>query len=133
SAPTFEGTGLAEPLAAGFLRHRLSRRVQLTAPTSFADRQTVRPGSQWSATPGLTTAFTVGIGSNRPYSAAGAVFERGPLAIRASYTSQAPGFHRLPVLSLVRTEVDRENLWLTYNVGRVVQVGMSRQHFAQDA
>lgn len=132
-APTFQATGIEEPMAAVFAQHRLSPTVRLTATTLFADQQTALPGVQWQPTPDVTTALVAGVGSGRPYAAASAVVRQGPLGVKASYAWNPDRFRRAAVATPNQTEVDRENLMITYELSPVFSVGVSRHNYVQDS
>ncbi len=132
-APSFQASSIEEPMAALFLQHRVAPTVRLTATTLFADRQTVLPGVQWQPTPDVTTGFVAGVGSGRPYAASSLVLRRGPLGLKASYAWNPDRFRRAAVATPNQTEVDRENIMITYEVSPELSVGVSRQNYVQDS
>jgi hypothetical protein len=132
-APSFQASGMGEPMGALFLQHRLAPTVRLTATTLFADQQTVLPGIQWQPTPDLTAALVGGIGSGRPYAASSVVLRQGRLGVKASYAWNPDRFRRAAVATPNQTEVDRENIMLTYEVSPEFSVGVSRQNYVQDS
>ena len=132
-APSFQPTDIERPMGALFLRHRLSPTVRLSATTLFADRQTVVPGIEWQPTPDLTTALATGIGSDRPYAASSVVMRQGNLGLKSAYVWNPNRFRRAAVPNPNQTEIDRENLALTYDLGTEFQIGASRQNFVQDS
>jgi hypothetical protein len=132
-APAFQATGIEKPMGALFLRHRLVPTVRLTAAALLADRQTVLPGVEWQPVPDLTTALVTGIGSNRPYAASSLMLRHGPLGIKAAYGWNPDRFRRAPVPTPAQTEVERENVAITYDLGEEFSVGISRQNYAQDS
>jgi outer membrane protein OmpA-like peptidoglycan-associated protein len=132
-APSFQPTDIERPMGALFLRHRLSPTVRLSATTLFADRQTVVPGIEWQPTPDITTALATGIGSDRPYAASSMVMRQGNLGLKAAYVWNPNRFRRAAVPNPNQTEIDRENLALTYDLGTEFQIGVSRQNFVQDS
>ncbi len=132
-APSFQAGSIEEPIGAVFVQHRLARTVRLTATTLFADQQTVLPGMQWQPTPDLTTALVAGIGSGRRYAASSVVLRRGALGLKASYVWNPDRFRRAAVATPNQTEVDRENVMLTYEVTPQFSIGVSRQNYVQDS
>jgi hypothetical protein len=116
-----------------FLQHRVAPSVRLTANAIFADQQTILPGLQWQPTPDLTTAFVVGMGSDRPYAASSLSLRQGGLGVLASYAWNPQRFRRVPVPTPNQTEVDRENLTVTYDLSPQFSVGVGRQNFVQDS
>ena len=133
SAPTFQATSIQQPLGAFFAQRRVAPTVRLTATTLFSQRQTILPGVQWQPLPDLTTAFVGGIGSGRPYAASSVLLRRGPLGVKASYGWNPSRFRRAPVATPNQTEVERENISVTYDLGPYFSVGVGRQNYVQDS
>ncbi|MEA2722579.1 MAG: hypothetical protein QOH59_350 [Gemmatimonadales bacterium] len=132
-APSFQASTIEEPMAALFLQHRVAPTVRLTATALFADQQTLLPGVQWQPIPDLTTALVTGVGSGRRYAASSVVLRQGRLGVKASYAWNPDRFRRAAVATPNQTEVDRENIMLTYELGREFSVGVSRQNYVQDS
>jgi hypothetical protein len=133
SAPTFQATSIQQPLGAFFAQRRVAPTVRLTATTLFSQRQTILPGVQWQPLPDLTTAFVAGIGSGRPYAASSVLLRQGPLGVKASYGWNPRRFRRAPVATPNQTEVERENITITYDLGPYFSVGVGRQNYVQDS
>lgn len=133
SAPTFQATNIQQPLGAFFTQGLVSPTVRLTATTLISQRQTILPGIQWQPVPDLTTALVAGIGSNRPYTASSVLWRRGPLGVKASYGWNPRRFRRAPVATPNQTEVERENISITYDLGSRFSVGVGRQNYVQDS
>jgi hypothetical protein len=133
TAPSFQATSIEKPMGAMFLQHRISPTVRLTATTVFADRQSVLPGVQWQPNPDITTALVGGMGSNRPYAASSLLLRRGPLELKTSYAWNPDRFRRASVPTPNQTEVDRENIMLTYQLTPEFSIGAGRQNFVQDS
>ena len=131
--PSFQASGFEEPMGALFLQRRVAPTLRLTATTLFADQQTLLPGVQWQPTPDLTTALVAGVGSGRPYAASSVVLRRGPLGVKASYAWNPDRFRRAAVATPNQTELDRENIAVTYEVSPQFSVGVSRQNYVQDS
>jgi hypothetical protein len=132
-APSFQATSLEEPLGALFLQHRVAPTVRLSAMALVADRQTLIPGVQWQPVPDVTTALVTGVGSGRPYAASSVMLRRGALGVKASYVWNPDRFRRVAVPTPNQTEVERENVMITYDLGPQFSVGVSRQNYVQDS
>jgi hypothetical protein len=132
-APSFQASSMEEPMAALFLQHRVAPTVRLTATALFADQQTVLPGVQWQPTPDLTTALVAGVGSGRRYAASSMVLRQGPVGVKASYAWNPDRFRRAAVATPNQTEVDRENIMVTYELSPQFSVGVGRQNYVQDS
>jgi hypothetical protein len=132
-APSFQASSIEEPMAAVFAQHRVAPTVRLTATTLFADQQTVLPGVQWQPSPDLTTAVVAGVGSGRFYAASSVMLRQGGLGVKASYAWNPDRFRRAAVATPNQTEVDRENIMVTYEVTPELSIGVSRQNYVQDS
>jgi hypothetical protein len=132
-APSFQASSIEEPMAALFVQHRVAPTLRLTATTLLADEQTVLPGVQWQPTPDLTTAIVAGVGSGRRYAASSVVLRQGPVGVKASYSWNPDRFRRAAVATPNQTEVDRENITVTYELSPEFSVGVGRQNYVQDS
>jgi outer membrane protein OmpA-like peptidoglycan-associated protein len=132
-APSFQATDVEKPMGALFVHHRLSPTVKLTGNAIIAERQTLVPGVQWQPHPDMTTGFVAGIGSDRPYAASSLLLRRGALSVKAAYAWNPDRFRRAAVPNPNQTEIDRQNIALTYEIGPDLQVGASHQNFVQDS
>ena len=132
-APSFQATSIQEPMGALFMQHRISPTVRVSATTLFADRQTVLPGIQWQPVPDLTAALVAGFGSGRRYVASSMMLRRGPFGLKASYAWNPSRFRRAPVATPNQTEVERENITVTYDLSPQFTLGMGRQNYVQDS
>jgi hypothetical protein len=132
-APSFQPTSIEQPLGAVFLQHQVEPTLRLTADAIFAHQQTVLPGVEWQPTPDIRTAVVIGMGSDRPYAASSVSLREGRLGVQASYAWNPERFRRVPVPTPNQTEVDRENLMITYDLSPEFSVGLGRQNFVQDS
>jgi hypothetical protein len=133
AAPSFQPTNIEKPMGAVFLERRLQSTVRLTATAIAAERQTILPGMEWQPTPDIVTGFVVGMGSDRPYAASSITLRQGRLGVKAFYAWNPERFRRAPVPTPNQTEVDRENVMVTYDLSPEFSVGVGRQNFVQDS
>lgn len=133
AAPSFQPTSIEEPMGAFLVRHRVAPTLRLSATTILADRQTVLPGIEWQPTPDLTAALVTGVGSDRPYAASSLSLRQGRWDLKASYAWNPDRFRRAAVPTPNQTEVDRENVTITYAVSPEFSLGVGRQNFVQDS
>jgi hypothetical protein len=120
-------------MGALFLQHRAAPTVKVMATAIFADKQTVLPGLEWQPLPDLTMGFVAGVGSGRPYGASSLSLRRGRWDVKASYAWNPDRFRRAPVPTPNQTEVDRENISITYELSPQFSIGVGRQNFVQDS
>ncbi|HEU5170048.1 MAG TPA: hypothetical protein VFU46_05900 [Gemmatimonadales bacterium] len=133
SAPSFLAMKARAAMGALAIHHRASPSVSLTAHAVGAERPTLVPGIEWRASPDATAALTVGVGAGRPYAASSLLLRRGPVAVRASYAWNPDRFRRADVPAPNQTELDRENVVVTYQISPDVLVGAGRQNYVQDS
>jgi hypothetical protein len=133
AAPAFLAARAQAAMGGLFVQHSLTPTLRLSTTAIIADRQTVVPGIEWQATPDVTTAVVAGTGSGRPYGAASLVARSGRFGFRGAYVYNPRRFRRAPVPAPLQTDVDRENLEVTYQLTSDFSVGVSRQHFVQDS
>jgi hypothetical protein len=133
AAPSFFAARAQAPMGALFVEHRASPVLHFTTSAIFGQSQTIVPGVSWQATPDVTTALVAGVGAGRPYAAASVVARSGRLGIKASYVFNPDRFRRADVPAPLQTDVDRENIELTYQISPDFSIGVSRQHFVQDS
>jgi hypothetical protein len=132
-APAFQPTNIERPMGAVFLEHQIEPTLRLTATAILAERQTILPGVQWQPTPDIATGFVIGMGSDRPYAASSIALRQGGLGIKASYAWNPDRFRRAPVPTPNQTEMDRENVMVTYDLTPEFTIGAGRQNFVQDS
>jgi hypothetical protein len=132
-APSFQPTSIEQPMGAVFLQHQAAPTVRVTASAVFAEKQTVLPGLEWQPTPDVTVSFVAGVGSGRPYGASSLSLRRGKLGVLASYAWNPDRFRRAAVPTPNQTEVDRENIAVTYDLSERFSVGVGRQNYVQDS
>ncbi|MGH7517842.1 MAG: carboxypeptidase-like regulatory domain-containing protein [Gemmatimonadales bacterium] len=133
SAPSFLAAKAQAAMAVFLIRHDLSPRLTLTGNAVVAARHTAVPGLEWRPAPGVATALVAGIGAGRPYVASSVALDRGRLGLRASYAWNPDRFRRAAVPAPLQTEVDCENLLLTWRLAPEFSVGVGRQNFVQDS
>jgi hypothetical protein len=132
-APSFQPTNIEQPMGAFFLQHRSGPTVRVFSSVIVAEKQTVLPGLEWQPIPELTAGFVAGVGSGRPYAASSLALRHGPLGVIASYAWNPDRFRRVAVPTPNQTEVDRENISVTYDVSEQFSVGVGRQNYVQDS
>lgn len=132
-APSFQPTSIEQPMGALFLQHRAAPTVRVTTSAIFAERQTILPGLQWQPAPDVTIGFVAGVGSGRPYAASSLSLRQGRLGAMASYSWNPDRFRRAAVPTPNQTELDRENIAITYDLTSQLSVGVGRQNYVQDS
>lgn len=77
--------------------------------------------------------FVAGAGSGRPYAASSLSLHHGKVGLMASYAWNPDRFRRAPVPTPNQTELDRENITISYELTPQFSVGVGRQNYIQDS
>lgn len=133
AAPSFSAWKARAPMGALLLERRVSPTVRLSTSAVFAETETIVPGVEWHPTPDVTTALAAGTGGGRPYAASSLVLTRGPLTVRGSYVYNPRRFRPASTPAPSQSQLDRENLLVTYEVGSAFSIGVGHQNFVQDS
>ena len=110
--------------AAGKRLHWFSTTLVATRPTSIQSLQ-------WSALPGLKLAASGGIGSGDPYGAASLNLEHTALTVNVSYVKAGSKFQRLAGSRQATSEMDRENIEISYRPLDSLSFTVARHNFFQ--
>lgn len=133
SAPSFSAWQAKAPLGAVLFERRLKPTLRAGATAVVAERATVVPSLQWQATPDVTAAVAGGVGGGRPYAATSLLVQTGRLEVRAAYVYNPRRFRRAFTPAPMQTELDAENIQVTYEVRPGLTIGAGRQNFVQDS
>jgi hypothetical protein len=114
-------------------RYDVSRSVALSAHAVATDRQTLLGSLAWEPTLGTQASATLGVGSNSPYGAL--AFERSSprLDVTATLAGIGREFRRASAPMPMQSELERENLMVTWKPRDGWSLGVGRQHFRQDS
>ena len=121
--------------AMGYLRARydIDRSLSLVSHAVITDRQTLLTTVRWLPSVGVTTAATVGVGNNVPYGALSAEMHTGHLDLKTSLAGLGRGFRRADAPMPLSSEVERENILVTWRPTTALSLTAGRQHFRQDS
>jgi hypothetical protein len=114
-------------------RYDVSRTVAVSAHAVATDRQTLLGSVAWEPTSGTQASATLGVGNNSPYGAL--AYERlSPrLDVQATLAGIGQGFRRASAPMPMQSELERENLIVTWKPRNGWSLGVGRQHFRQDS
>lgn len=138
SANTLSGTlftAQRPSRAMGYVRTRydVSRTVALSAHAVATDRQTLLGSLAWEPTLGTQASATLGIGSNSPYGALALERSSPRLDVKATLAGIGREFRRASAPMPLQSELERENLLVTWKPRDGWSLGVGRQHFRQDS
>jgi hypothetical protein len=121
--------------AMGYVRTRydVSRTVALSAHAVATDRQTLLGSLAWEPTLGTQASATLGVGSNSPYGALALQRTSPRLDVKATLAGIGRAFRRASAPMPMQSELERENLMVTWKPRDGWSLGVGRQHFRQDS
>jgi len=121
--------------AMGYVRTRydVSRTVALSAHAVATDRQSLLGSVAWEPALGTQASATLGIGSNSPYGALALERSSPRLDIKAVLAGIGREFRRASAPMPMQSELERENLMVTWKPRDGWSLGVGRQHFRQDS
>jgi len=133
AAPYFAANTPSRAMA--YLRgtHDLSRTVSLSAHGVLTDRQTFLGSVRWRPTPTLATYATAGVGSNAPYAALAFDARTARLDVKGAFAALGERFRRASAPMPLQSELERENLQVTWRATPSLSLAVGRQHFRQDS
>jgi hypothetical protein len=114
-------------------RYDVSRTVALSAHAVATDRQTLLGSVAWEPTLGAQASATLGVGNNSPYGAL--AYERSSprLDVKATLAGIGREFRRASAPMPMQSELERENVMVTWKPRDGWSLGVGRQHFRQDS
>ena len=124
--PFFTGSRAQRTAALLLMTRRLSEHVFSVSDVLCSKEMTAIESVGWSISKGTTTAFSVGVGSNKPYAALSFRTTRNWFDIRAAYIEASSHFARSTLGTPLTSEPIHENIliavkpkdWLTVSGGR---------------
>jgi outer membrane protein OmpA-like peptidoglycan-associated protein len=113
------------------LETRLGSQLTLGVRDLVYQRQTHLLGLQWQPNEAMQAAVTGGRGANEPFVAGSFVYRGDRFSIRSAYVSAGDGFHRVLSEQAEGSEIDRENLLITFRPTRRSALSLGRNHYLQ--
>lgn len=133
SAPMFASQRPTRPMAYVRTQYDVSRTFSLSAHAVATDRQTFLGSVNWEPALGTTASATLGAGSNSPYGALALKRSGRQLDLKASFVGIGPSFRRASAPMPLQSEMERENVLVTWKPSPGWSLGVGRQHFRQDS
>lgn len=125
-SPFFQGARAEDPAGILFLSKQLMDRLKLTSNMVFSREVTAIQGLEWTPEKNLQVSAAAGVGGNQPYGAAGLVYSKPWMDMKAEYVEAGSQFHRVALDLPLTSEPNRENInvtvrpasFLTFSAGR---------------
>jgi len=133
AAPYFASNTPSRALAYGRLHYDVSRELSIAGHAVATDRQTLLAGARWTPRSGVALGATGGMGSGAPYGALALDARRPAFDIKAAYVAMGDGFRRASAPMPLQSELERENLLVTWRPLERLTLSAGRQHFRQDS
>lgn len=133
AAPYFASNTPSRAMAYVRAQYDVRRNLSVMGHAVATNRQTVLGSVRWAPALGVTTGATAGIGSDAPYAAASLDARTSRLDVRAVYAAMGNGFRRASAPMPLQSELERENILLTWRALPALTLSAGRQHFRQDS
>jgi hypothetical protein len=133
AAPYFAANTPSRAMAYARGTHDLTRTLSLSAHGVLTERQTLLGSVRWRPTPRLATFATAGVGSNAPYAALAVDARTTRLDVKGAFAALGAGFRRASAPMPLQSELERENLQVTWRATPTLSLAVGRQHFRLDS
>jgi len=133
AAPYFASNRPARAMAYARAQHDVHRTLSLVGHAVAAARQSLLASVRWTPARALTASAAAGVGSNAWYTAAALDARTRRLDVRAAYVVPGHGFRRADAPMPLQSELERENLLVTWRPAGSLSLSAGRQHFRQDS
>lgn len=133
AAPYFASNTPSRAMGYARAQYDVSRSLSLVGHAVATNKQTLLASLRWSPASGITTGATGGIGSDAPYASASLDARTARLDVKAVYAALGDGFRRASAPMPLQSELERENILITWRATRTLSLSAGRQHFRQDS
>ena len=133
SAPMFASQRATRAMAYVRTRYDVTRNLALSAHAVATDRQSLLASASWEPALGTVASATAGVGNNSPYGALAVERSSPRLDLKASLTGIGTRFRRASAPMPMQSEIEHENLLVTWKPRAGWSLGFGRQHFRQDS
>lgn len=133
SAPMFASQRAVRPMGYLRVRHDVTRSLALSAHAVGTDKQSFFGSVRWEPGQNTVVTATAGAGNNSPYGALGFEQSSRHFDVKASLAGIGADFRRASAPMPMQTELERENVLVTWKPKPGWSLGVGRQHFRQDS
>jgi hypothetical protein len=113
ASPFFQGARAEDPAGILFLKKQVMEHLKFTSNMVFSRQVTSIQGLEWTPQKNLMLSASAGVGGNQPYAAAGMVYGRSWMDMKAEYVEAGSQFHRVALDLPLTSEPNRENINVT--------------------
>ena len=117
------------PAALLFYDHAFSPALHFYSYNILSNRQTSLQAISWAPSKNLHLAASGGVGSNQPYGAVTAEYDRTWIKVLAGYIQSGRAFQRIRVDNPILSETDRENIRVELSPRRWLHVSYDRENY----
>jgi hypothetical protein len=128
-SPFFQGARAENPAGILFLKRQLIEHLKATSNMVFSRQITAIQGLEWTPEKDLKLSASAGVGGNQPYGAAGLLYERSWLDLKAEYVEAGSQFHRVALDAPLTSEPDRENIDVTLRPASFLSFSAGRNNY----
>jgi len=133
AAPYFASNTPSRAMAYVRTTYDIRRSLSFIGHAAVTNRQTVLGTLRWSPALGVSTSATAGVGSDRPYGAASIDARTARFDVKGVYAAMSDGFRRASAPMPLQSELERENVLVTWRATQALTLSAGRQHFRQDS
>lgn len=133
AAPYFASNTPSRAMGYARAQYDVSRSLSFIGHAVATNKQTLLASLRWSPALGVTTGATGGIGSDAPYASVSLDARTSRLDVKTVYAALGDGFRRASAPMPLQSELERENILVTWRATRTLSLSAGRQHFRQDS
>ena len=133
AAPYFASNSPSRAMAYLRAQYDVSRTLSLVGHAVATDRQSLIGSLRWRPSLGVTASAAGGLGNNAPYAAASLDARFARVDVKSTYAVLGERFRRASAPMPLQSELEKENLLVTWRARPNVSVTVGRQHFRQDS
>jgi hypothetical protein len=115
--------------ALAFYHHEFSPSLHFYSYNILSTRQTSIQSISWAPSKNLHLAASGGLGSNQPYGAVTAEYDRSWITVLAGYVQSGRAFQRIRVDNPLLAETDRENIRVELSPRRWLHLNYDRENY----
>lgn len=128
-SPFFQGARAEDPTGILFLKKQVTDHLKFTSNMVFSHEVTAIQGLEWTPEKNLKLSAAAGVGGNQPYGAAGLVYGKPWMDVKAEYVAAGSQFHRVALDLPLTSEPNRENVNVTVRPASFLSFTAGRSNY----
>jgi len=127
----FQAARSQDPVGIMFFHRHLTENLHFYSREIISTKTSALQALEWRPEKWLTSSFTPGIGSGKPYFSIAIEAEMRKLTLKGSYAYVSPDFRRITVPDIENSEPERENIEATYRFTRDTAITAAHRNLMQ--